>query len=597
MPKKPKANDKKPNATPAQPVLSPGDKFKAQGNEAFERQNYPKAIELYTQAIQADPTQAVYFGNRAAAYFEQEDYVACVADCKEALRLNPNYIKGYYRLASAHLELDELVEGKRVVEESRKVEQNELIEELSKKLDNELAQENVLPDDHPERKKMDALTKWLASSTETYMSKLKMRYYAKNYRGVHARQKIRNKELILFVPKSHLITLEMAKETIISKRIIEAKLDLLSPKHSFLSTFLLLERQKTDSFWHPYLQLLPSDYNSIPIFFNDEDLKWLEGSPFLDQVRDKISDMQKDYDAIWAVSPEFHQFTFNEFCWARMTASSRIFGLTIDDKKTDAFVPLADMLNHRRPKQTSWQYDQVRGGFIIESLEDIPRGEQVYDSYGKKCNSRFFLNYGFIVLNNDGNEVAVRVHWNNDDPLRQTKEQLNGEPFAVKTFRIQTSFEETVVQEFFGLIRFVELTDKTKLMQLYQLYETHGRGENDREGFKAAKTPPLSVENEKKMLATVRRICDGQLARYPTTLEEDLRLLKQDDLTENQRNCILLRSGEKEILQHFVKLAETVAPLLDLPMKDVKRLVLTQPYNAYMDYINNAVVYLLSRKE
>jgi histone-lysine N-methyltransferase SETD3 len=34
-------------------------------------------------------------------------------------------------------------------------------------------------------------------------------------------------------------------------------------------------------------------------------------------------------------------FEFKEFCWARMTASSRIFGLTINDVKTDAFVPFA----------------------------------------------------------------------------------------------------------------------------------------------------------------------------------------------------------------------------------------------------------------
>ena len=45
--------------------------------------------------------------------------------------------------------------------------------------------------------------------------------------------------MIIFIPKSHLITLEMARETPVSKKIIKHKLDLLSPKHSFLSTFLL----------------------------------------------------------------------------------------------------------------------------------------------------------------------------------------------------------------------------------------------------------------------------------------------------------------------------------------------------------------------
>ena len=181
-------------------------------------------------------------------------------------------------------------------------------------------------------------------------NKLKIRFYSDYNRGVCTRQKIHNKEQILIVPQSHLITLEMAKETPISKKIIEHGLDLLSPKHSFLSTFLLLERLKPVSFWKPYLDILPQSHPSLPIFFKEEELTWLEGSPFLQQVRDKIEDMKKDYEAIANVAPELKEFTFTEFCWARMTASSRIFGMTIDGKKTDAFVPLADMLNHKRPK-------------------------------------------------------------------------------------------------------------------------------------------------------------------------------------------------------------------------------------------------------
>ncbi len=48
-------------------------------------------------------------------------------------------------------------------------------------------------------------------------------------------------------------------------------------------------------------------------------------------------------------------------------------------------------------------------------MEDIKRGEQVYDSYGKKCNHRFFLNYGFINLNNDANEFPFKIYYNPDD--------------------------------------------------------------------------------------------------------------------------------------------------------------------------------------
>lgn len=111
----------------------------------------------------------------------------------------------------------------------------------------------------------------------------------------------------------------------------------------------------------------------------------------------------------------------------RFIVSSRIFGITVNGVKTDGFVPLADMLNHKRPRQTTWYYDDKRNGFIIEACDDIPRGEQVYDSYGRKCNSRFFLNYGFINLNNDANEVPITVFLNKDDIGYEVKLKLINE--------------------------------------------------------------------------------------------------------------------------------------------------------------------------
>ena len=98
-----------------------------------------------------------------------------------------------------------------------------------------------------------------------------------------------------------------------------------------------------------------------------------------------------------------------------MMVCSRIFGIEIEGVKTDGFVPYADMLNHKRPRQTAWTYTDDREGFIIEALEDIKRGEQIYDSYGKKCNTRFLLNYGFINLDNDANEFPLTVSCADDD--------------------------------------------------------------------------------------------------------------------------------------------------------------------------------------
>jgi len=80
----------------------------------------------------------------------------------------------------------------------------------------------------------------------------------------------------------------------------------------------------------------------------------------------------------------------------------------------------------------SWQYENDKDAFTITSLVRLTAGNQVFDSYGKKCNSRFLLNYGFAVEDNrdaDGqchNEIRVvfALRDEPEDPLRRHRETL-----------------------------------------------------------------------------------------------------------------------------------------------------------------------------
>ena len=63
-------------------------------------------------------------------------------------------------------------------------------------------------------------------------------------------------------------------------------------------------------------------------------------------------------------------------------------------------MPYADMLNHFRPRETRWTFSQKEYCFTITTIKHLKAGQQIYDSYGKKCNSRFLLNYGFAVEDN-----------------------------------------------------------------------------------------------------------------------------------------------------------------------------------------------------
>jgi len=58
----------------------------------------------------------------------------------------------------------------------------------------------------------------------------------------------------------------------------------------------------------------------------------------------------------------------------------------------------------------------------------------------------------------------------------------------------------------------------------------------------------------------------AMLAAFPTTLEEDLQALRPSapPLTFNQRNCILLRKGDKMILTYFISTAQKLINALNI---------------------------------
>lgn len=94
--------------------------------------------------------------------------------------------------------------------------------------------------------------------------------------------------------------------------------------------------------------------------------------------------------------------------------------------------------------------------------------------------------------------------------------------------------------------------------------------------YKAENIAVLSIKNERRVLQRVKTLCEESLKMYPHTLAEDEEALRQDDegtkpLTFNQRNCILFRSGEKEILHWFIRFSDLVHKILGSKFKDAKK--------------------------
>lgn len=82
--------------------------LKGKGNAAMAQKDYPKAIDLYTQALALYPGNAIFLSNRAAAYSAAKDHESAKADAEAAVAVDPAYTKAWSRLGLARFALGDV---------------------------------------------------------------------------------------------------------------------------------------------------------------------------------------------------------------------------------------------------------------------------------------------------------------------------------------------------------------------------------------------------------------------------------------------------------------------------------------------------------
>mmetsp|Transcript_11999 Transcript_11999/g.19270 ORF Transcript_11999/g.19270 Transcript_11999/m.19270 type:complete len:577 (-) Transcript_11999:928-2658(-) len=413
-------------------------------------------------------------------------------------------------------------------------------------------------------------------------------------RGVHARTHLPPNTICMSIPRRCLITVEMGQETPIGQAILRSDLDLDAPKHIFLMIYILWDRKVNgaNSFFHPYYEILPRTLSNMPIFWSQEELDFLRGSYLLQQIEDRNEAIAEDYYSICQIAPLAKICNLQEFKWARMCVCSRNFGLQIDGHRTSALVPHADMLNHYRPRETKWTFDEDRQAFTITTLQPIPAGAQVYDSYGQKCNHRFLLNYGFAVEDNrelDGfcpNEVPLELTLSPGDPLYAQKSEfwmrgeVNLSKSTTKRVRVCVSNNENT-RLLFSLLRAMncsaeELQAITSPVtsDMRSLFVPDHRN-SLASYYRSCRDirHPLSLKNERLAMLSLLQIISTSLGRYPTSLSAD----KADLLDEqrfppfsNKRHAKIQVRGEKEVLHHFARWARTALDVIDVIEQELK---------------------------
>jgi len=571
--------------------------LKQKGNTCYSIGDIDQAIAFYSEAIDEDNENYRIFSNRAMCFGKMKDFTRMLEDATRCIELAPNWAKGYLRRGNALEGLTRFRDAhkeylKAVDLDPGNLDLESAIEQVEKRLMAINFDDNkAVGGEHEQTDKFRVFLRFLLQGGCIF-PKLYMKFYTTEYRAVHATAKINAEEEVLFVPHDMIMTSDLAKLSEIGQAIIKSRVDLKS-KHSYLAAYLLQEKENPNSKWKPYMDILPAEHVTVPLFFQEECERELQGSIALKKMKDRVESLQEEYDNICDNVPQFTRFTHKAFVWARLVVITRIFGMVIDGVKTDGLVPMADMLNHKRPRETKWTYDQKKGGFLITALKNIGSDMEVFDSYGRKCNSRFFVNYGFSLEENADNEalmVFTLLPTYSNYPLKlmflggsdDDKEGL------VKGFQIPMNYKETKVKECFSFLRVMHAHEKEMMILSDQ-------GAED--------MPPLSIRNEQLSLLALSKAAKVSLEKFDHSLEHDNELLADEEnyrrLT-NKRNIVLMRRGEKEVLHFYLNLAKICIPLLRMQWKDLKKEVAskykdTGDNNPLSSYINSVVVSLVKR--
>ena len=222
-----------------------------------------------------------------------------------------------------------------------------------------------------------------------------------NERSVVAKKNLQKGDNFILIPKKLLIyssKIQKTKRGQYVNKLFQNYGSFLCKVVNITVYMLFEERKGKNSFWYPYLAILPENLNHIPIFWK-HDLKYLKGSDILSDIKFKRNQLKDEHRIIKNSKLSLNDLTLEDYMRMRSLVSSRNFSLYIDGEENSVMVPLADMLNHSNVADTHWTYNNNLECYQMTATKPIKIGQEISDSYGLKNNDVYFLHYGFLLPN------------------------------------------------------------------------------------------------------------------------------------------------------------------------------------------------------
>uniref|UniRef100_A0A8C7VVM8 protein-histidine N-methyltransferase n=1 Tax=Oncorhynchus mykiss TaxID=8022 RepID=A0A8C7VVM8_ONCMY len=404
--------------------------------------------------------------------------------------------------------------------------------------------------------------------------------------GLRATKDIKAEELFLWIPRTMLMTVESAKNSVLGPLYSQDRI-LQAMGNVTLALHLLCERADPASPWLPYIKTLPGDYDT-PLYYEEEEVHHLLSTQAIPDVLSQYKNTARQYAYFYKVIqthlttsklPLKDAFTFDDYRWAVSSVMTRQNQIPTEDgsRVTLALIPLWDMCNHTNGLITTG-YNLEDDRCECVALQDYKENEQIYIFYGTRSNAEFVIHNGFFFQENAHDRVKIKLGVSKSERLYAMKAEVlarAGIPSS-SIFALHCS-DPPISAQLLAFLRVFCMTEeelKDYLVGEHAINKVFTLGNTE---F------PVSWDNEIKLWTFLETRAALLLQTYKTSSQDDQCVLENPDLSFHSRVAIQLRLAEKQILEkvvargkarrlHFQQQQEEGAPLPRYEESDISLL-------------------------
>ncbi|KAM7349606.1 SET domain containing 3 [Cochliomyia hominivorax] len=247
--------------------------------------------------------------------------------------------------------------------------------------------------------------------------------------GLVATRDIKKDELIFTIPRQLILSEENLEYEFVHQYFKFSNIK--------LAFTLMIESLKPDSFWKPYIDLLPDSYSTV-LYYTPEEMAELKGSNVLSDALRLCLIIARLYVNIYNWPEDAIPFkgfkdifNYDMLRWAVSTAMTRenliprLKPLAGEEAPSTiaSLIPFWDMANHRNGFITSF-FNVETQEMESKAQEDFKKGEQVFIYYGDRSNAELMTYNGFLNPQNPKDSVSIKLGLSASDPLFAKRNEL-----------------------------------------------------------------------------------------------------------------------------------------------------------------------------